>query len=148
MSPIKAALALFGTSLCLAGCAQKNNGPALPTGAMMVSSGSKVITYTAAHDGRMYLRDDKDNKVVYSAEVHKDQTVKYDPAMEQVMVDGKVATEKVSDPHHDHSWFFERSSQADHTDAMMGGSRNGNVPTIRVPVGVQVDVQTQPSEQK
>lgn len=135
---------------CFIGCAHET-GPAVPPGATQVSSGNKVISYTAPHDGKIYLRDDNDNSVVYSAEVRRDQVMKYDPTMQQVMVDGTVATQKVPDSNHDHSWFFERASRPDHGEAAANGAPAGGpnpVPTVHVPVGVQIDVQTQPAEPK
>jgi hypothetical protein len=138
------------TSMFVVGCSH-DTGPSVPAGAMQVSSGDKTIAFTAPHDGRIYLRDDNDNSVVYSGEVRKDQVVKYDSVVEQVMVDGSVTTQKVANANHDHSWYFERSSRSDQAEAASGTVRDSSgaeIPTIRVPVGVKVDVQTQPSEAK
>jgi hypothetical protein len=118
---------------------------------MQVSSGNKMIGFRAPHDGRVYLRDDNDNSVVYSGEIRKDQVVKYDPGVEQVMIDGSVTTQKVANANHDHSWYFERATRSDDAEAASGtahDSSGAEIPTIRVPVGVKVDVQTQPAEPK
>jgi hypothetical protein len=128
----------------LAGCSHDNN-PTVPMGAMQVSSGGKVVAFTAPHDGRAYVRDDNDKHVIYSADVKKDQVVKFDPQEKAVMIDGRVAAEKIADPDHDHSIFFERSAQPDRADAANANNGNPTVPVVRVPVGVQVDVQTQPA---
>ena len=72
------------TSMFVIGCAH-DSGPSVPTGAMQVSSGNKMIGFRAPHDGRVYLRDDNDNSVVYSGEIRKDQVAKYDPAVEQAI---------------------------------------------------------------
>jgi hypothetical protein len=133
------------------GCASENTGPAVPTGAMEVVSGGKIVAFTAPHDGKIYLRDESDKHVVYSADIRRDQVVKYDPSNSNVMVDGKVVAEKISDSNHDHSIFFERSDRPDYVErpAAVSNSNSGTdsagVPVVRVPVGVQVDVQTQPA---
>jgi hypothetical protein len=138
----------------LSGCGQDDN-PAVPTGAMQVSSGGKIVAFTAPHDGRAYVRDENDKRIIYSADVKKDQVVKFDPQEKAVMIDGRVAAEKIADSNHDHSIFFERSSQPDRSDAVnmntgsgnLGSNGDSSVPVVRVPVGVQVDVQTQPAQQ-
>ncbi len=147
MRPVLIKAVLVFASLGFSGCVHET-GPAVPPGATQVSSGNRVISYTAPHDGKIYLRDDNENAAVYSSEIRRDQVVKYDPAMQQVMVDGSVATQKVPDAHHDHSWFFERSSHAEAAPNSARDAAGNDIPTIRVPVGVKVDVQTQPAEPK
>jgi hypothetical protein len=74
--------------------------------------------------------------------------MKFDPALDVVLIDGKTAPEGIANPGHDHSIYFSRSAQADRADANTGGanvSSTNGIPTVRVPIGIQVDVQTQPS---
>jgi hypothetical protein len=58
----------------------------------------------------------------------------------------------VPNPNHQHSIYFARSPQPDRSDANntpneMNATGANGVPTVRVPIGIQVDVQTQPSPQ-
>jgi hypothetical protein len=144
----------FGSLLCgLGGCSSEQSRPDLPSNAMQVSSGGKIVAFTAPHDGKAYLEDDTDNRVVYSTELRRDQVMKFDPVADAVQIDGTTAPEGIASPNHDHSIYFVRSEQPDRTDA--GAPNNGDtvnsngssIPVVRVPVGVQVDVQTQPSPQ-
>jgi hypothetical protein len=128
----------------LGGCASANR-PDVPSDAMQVASGSRVVAYTAPHDGKAYLRDDTDNRVVYSTDLRHDQVIRFDPALDNVRIDGNTAPEGIANPGHDHSIYFARSAQPDRVDvstnnAATGTDANG-VTTVHVPIGVQVDVQ-------
>ncbi len=129
------------------GCASEAR-PDVPVGAMQVASGGKVVAFTAPHDGKAYLRDDSDNRVVYSTDLRHDQVMRFDPALDNVRIDGNTAPEGIINPDHDHSIYFVRSAQPDRVDAsnnaVTGTDPNG-VTTVHVPIGVQVDVQKQPT---
>jgi hypothetical protein len=151
---MRATYFVFGVLSCgsllaaLGGCADETR-PDVPSDAMQVSSGSKVVAFAAPHDGKAYLRDDTDNRVVYSTDLKRDQVMRFDPALDAVRIDGNTAPEGIDNPNHDHSIYFERSAQSDRAEAT-GNAANtdgGNqAPTVvHVPIGVQVDVQTQPS---
>lgn len=142
--------------LTLGGCSSESR-PDLPSNAMQVSSGGKVVAFTAPHDGKAFLEDDTDVRVVYSTDLRRDQVMKFDPVAGAVVIDGATAPEGIANPGHDHSIYFERSEQPDRTDTANNRSdannnrtsdnSGNNVPVVRVPVGIQVDVQTQPSPQ-
>lgn len=129
--------------LSLEGCAQENR-PDVPSDAMQVSSGGKVVAFTAPHDGKAYLRDDTDNKVVYSTDLRRDQVMRFDPALDIVRIDGNTAPEGIADPNHDHSIYFLRSVEPDRADAGNNGA-GGNGASGAQNVRVQVNVATQPS---
>lgn len=140
-----------GTILAaLGGCAAEVTRPGVPSNAIQVSSGGRIVAFTAPHDGKVYLNDDTDNRVVYSTELKRDQVIRFEPDADAVQIDGKVAPEGIANPTHDHSIYFTRSEQSDHVDAAANASNSAansggatTVPTIRVPIGVQVDVQPQ-----
>jgi hypothetical protein len=145
-----------GTILAgLGGCAgQPPARSGVPSGAMQVASGNKVVAFTAPHDGKAYLNDDTNHCVVYSTELKRDQVMRFDPATDTVRIDGNTAPEGIADPGHDHSIYFARSEMPDRADAATNTPSNtvnstGNqpIPTVRVPIGVQVDVQPQPVPQ-
>jgi hypothetical protein len=129
----------------LGGCVQDTR-PEVPSGAMQVSSGGRIVAFTAPHDGKAYLNDDTDHRVVYSTDMRRDQIMRFDPASDTVRIDGNTAPEGIVNPAHDHSIYFARSEHADRVDVPASSAidANGNpIPTVRVPIGVQVDVQPQ-----
>jgi hypothetical protein len=150
-----AAAKLFGvgtvvTSLC--GCAVQPTRPGVPSSAVQVASGDKVVAFTSPHDGKAYLNDDTDKCVVYSTDLKRDQVMRFEPDSDTVRIDGNTAPEGIANPRHDHSIYFLRSAQADRADlesntssnnTSAGSSGASTMPTIRVPIGVQVDVQSQ-----
>ena len=140
-------LSLAPVLLSLGGCAASNR-PDVPSNAMQESSGGTVVAFTAPHDGKAYLRDDTDNCVVYSTDLKRDQVMRFDPTADVVRIDGNTAPEGIAKPGHDHSIYFARSAQPDRMDVSnnvtTGDNANG-VTTVHVPIGVQVDVQKQPT---
>ena len=132
--------------LTLCGCAATR--PDVPSEAMQVASGDKVVAFAAPHDGKAYLRDDTDNRVVYSADLRRNQTMRFDPAVDAVRIDGDTAPEGIANPDHDHSIYFVRSNQPDRVDVNGNGSSDSgdkNTSTIQVPSGSEVKVQTPPT---
>jgi len=137
----------IGSLFCaLGGCATETR-PDVPSDAMQVSSGDKVVAFAAPHDGKAYLRDDTDDRVVYSTDIKRDQVMRFDPALDAVRIDGTTAPEGIANPSHDHSIYFSRSAQPDRPDVSSSGdtTNNNGIPTVHVPIGVQVDVQKQPA---
>src|SRR5580700_7761751 len=108
-----------GTVLAtLSGCAVQPTRPGVPSNAVQVSSGGKVVAFTAPHDGKAYLNDDTDKCVVYSTDLKRDQVMRFEPESDAVRVDGNTAPEGIANPGHDHSIYFVRSVQSDRADAM------------------------------
>lgn len=145
-----------GTALtALGGCVAEATRPGVPSTAMQVASGGQVVAFTAPHDGKAYLNDDTDHRVVYSTDLRRDQVMRFDPQSDSVRIDGNIAPEGIADPGHEHSIYFEKSGQTDRADLVEPGSAAAaapaapamgsptTVPTVRVPIGIQVDVQPQ-----
>jgi hypothetical protein len=142
-----------GTILAaLSGCATEPTRPGVPSNALQVSSGGRVVAFTAPHDGKAYLNDDTDKCVVYSTNLQRDQIMRFEPDADAVQIDGKTAPEGIANPGHDHSIYFSRSDQPDRADQLSSSNSNNNaessngpttIPTVRVPIGIQVDVQPQ-----
>ena len=83
--------------------------------------------------------------------MRRDQIMRFDPVSDTVRIDGATAPEGVGNPLHDHSIYFTRSAKPDYVDAATNNAvdASGNpVPTVRVPIGIQVDVQPQPAAPK
>ena len=168
------AAVVVGGGMMVLGCAQNNPGPGnpvVPESATAHATGDKSVSFTAPHDGVVYLRDDNDNRVLYSNDVKKGQVVKYDAKAEQLMIDDSPAPQKIAGNNHEHTILFQPLNEAQPAaanSATPGGNTAENaaqtnpatqsesanspttrpssqVPVIHVPLGVQVDVQTQPS---
>ncbi len=146
-------LSLGAILAALGGCAAAPTRPGVPSNAVQVSSGGKVVAFTAPHDGKVYLNDDTDKCVVFSTDLKRDQIMRFEPDADAVRIDGNTAPEGIANPGHDHSIYFVRSTQTDHADAAVSTPVSNSAPaassgattmqTIRVPIGVQVDVQPQ-----
>jgi hypothetical protein len=139
----------IGTTLtALAGCAEQATRPGVPSTAMQVASGGQIVAFTAPHDGKAYLNDDTDHRVVYSTDLRRDRVMRFDPSTDSVRIDGNIAPEGIAAPGHEHSIYFERSSSKDHADlappvpaavaAPTSPTDPNAIPTVRVPIGVQV----------
>jgi hypothetical protein len=150
-----------GISLGTTSCAhQPDTTPVVPSSAVQMSTGDKAIAVTVPQDGVIYLRDDSANRVLYSADVKKDQVVRYDPSSRQVVIDDNPVAQSIAGNNHQHSIFFHPSGRAENSAAAADTSSadkpansdqkpttqpGGEVPVIHVPLGVKVDVQTQPA---
>jgi len=132
-STIRVLLPAFLVAGLAAGCAH-GNGPNIPAGAEEVASGNREVAYTVPQDGKIYLRDDFDKRTAYSADVRKNQVVRFDASQNAVLVDGAVAAQQIPGAWHQHTLFFEASAQP---------ASSGSPDVVKVPVKIQV---TQPSE--
>jgi hypothetical protein len=145
------ALTLAAVMAAIGGCAVQPTRPGVPSNAMQVASGGKIVAFTAPHDGKAYLNDDTDKCIVYSTDLRRDQVMRFDPDTDAVRIDGNTAPEGIANPGHDHSIYFARSEKSDRADVATNGNDNAvqpsgatTVPTVRVPIGIQVEVQPQP----
>jgi hypothetical protein len=148
---LKMGLLMCGSLLvALGGCAQESR-PEIPPGALQVSSGGRVVAFTAPHDGKAYLNDDTDHRVVYSTDIRREQVLRFDPDSDTVRIDGNTAPEGIANPTHEHSIYYTRSPRPDGIDVSSNepiDSADRPVTTVTVPVGTQLEVQPQPPAQK
>ena len=131
-------------AISAAGCAHQT-GPNVPPGAPSIATGSQDVAYTAPQDGRMYIQDDFDKRVVYSGQVRKGQTVRFDQRQDAVLLDGTVAAQGIRGGWHQHTMFFEAAPQQAQPAAAsaMGTTAAPASNVLKVPV--KVEVQTQPA---
>ena len=108
-------LAMFFALAGLAGCAAENYAR-VPSEARHVSKAEKAITFTAPHDGRVYLQDDTKGSLAYSTDIRRGQTFRFVPSSGDVTLDGKSAGDPVEDADHRHSIYFEPSDRPDLAD--------------------------------
>jgi hypothetical protein len=91
----------------LSGC-NPDRDPAIPTGAAQVTEGNDHLSYTAAHDGTVYLYDKTDGKLLYTGMMSKGQRIEVDSGQENhVLIDGKVVQTKTLMGGHDYRVFFD-----------------------------------------
>ena len=120
--------AALGVAACTlaasaAGCA--SNQSDVPIGAKMVAEGNKKLTYQAPHDGTIYVYDDDANRLIYTGDIRRDQTLSIDTKSDDITIEGRRATEWDLDPDHRMQIYFnerpmsEPSSDGQHKD---GGS--------------------------
>lgn len=133
LSTYRVLVAAFFVGGLAAGCVH-GNGPNIPAGAEEVATGNRQVAYTVPQDGKIYLRDDFDNRTAYSAEVRKNEVVRFDPKQNAVLIDGAVAAQQIPGAWHQHTLFFEPTAQP---------ASSGSPDVVKVPVKIQV---TQPSE--
>jgi hypothetical protein len=100
------AAAVGVSALAFVGCA--NERPMeVPANARMTTEGNGKLTLMAPEDGTVYVYDVPADRIVYSGKVEKGQTLSLDPDKDQVMLNGRVVTERVLDRGHMHRIFFQ-----------------------------------------
>lgn len=96
---------------CLGVVGCESDGGAIPADADMVVEGNKQLTYQAPRDGVVYIYDDDANRLIYTGHVLRGQTISIDTKDDELLVDGRRATEWDLDPDHRLQIYFdERSS--------------------------------------
>ena len=79
--------------------------------------------------------------------------MRFDPSTDSVRIDGNIAPEGIAAPGHEHSIYYERSAKKDRADEVapvpaavavpVAPADPNAIPTVHVPIGVQVEVQPQ-----
>jgi hypothetical protein len=100
--------ALAGLTLIIGvvGCATSNQN--IPANAQMVSAGNETIAFTAPRRGMVYVLDKNTNKLLYSGNVDKGQTVSIDPTRRDrnITLDGNAVTQASLNVGHTYQIFF------------------------------------------
>jgi hypothetical protein len=73
----------------------------------MVVEGNKQLTYQAPRDGVVYIYDDDSNRLIYTGHVLRGQTISIDTKDDDILVDGRRATEWDLDPDHRLQIYFD-----------------------------------------
>jgi hypothetical protein len=73
----------------------------------MGSEGTGRVTYRAPDDGKVYVRDRNDDRIVYAGDVKRDELVTVDPDTNRVTVGSTVVSEKGLHKGNAHRIFFE-----------------------------------------
>lgn len=78
--------------LLLGGCAT-NPRANIPANASNVASGNDRLSYTPASDGRVWIYDKTNDRIIYSGKVGYNQTVVVDPDQNEVRINDHVAAQ-------------------------------------------------------
>ena len=131
-------------AIAAAGCASQ--GPNVPSSAMGVATGGQDVSYTVPQDGKVYLQDDFNKRLVWSGEVRQGESVRFDQRQDDVFLNGAVAAQAIPMPWHQHTIYFEATPQPQHAAANASGTGISTNSTLKVPV--KVEVQTQPAPEQ
>jgi hypothetical protein len=90
----------------VAGCAATNEN--VPPSAQMVSSGNETVAFTAPRHGMVYVVDKNTNKLLYSGNVDKGQSVTIDPTKHDhnIMLDNNTVTQESLNVGHTYQIYF------------------------------------------
>lgn len=105
------AAAVGVSAMAFVGCAHERPME-VPANARLTTEGNGKLAMMAPDDGTVYVYDVPADRIVYSGKVEKGQTVALDPDKDQVMINGRVATERVLHRGRQHRIFFQPSGTA------------------------------------
>ena len=105
-------LAGLALAIGVAGCATTNEN--IPSNAQMVSSGNETVAFTAPRHGMVYVLDKNTNKLLYSGNVDKGQTVSVDPTRHDrnITLDGNAVTQESLNVGHTYQVYFHPDEKA------------------------------------
>ena len=127
MTPVRTLVvaSMVGLMLVAGGCAKERHED-IPPQAMMAIEGNDELTYRAPYDGAVYIYDVDGDRMVYSGQVNKGDTVRIEPDEDKVMIGTTTVAEKEGlDPGNKHRIFFDEAAPPDR---------------VVVPAGTRVEV--------
>src|SRR4051794_40779252 len=95
--------------LALLGGCMHERSPAIPSDATLQTEGEKQLTFRATEPGTVYVYNRNDDKIVYSGEMRRGETLAIDPAKNHVTLDGRPVLEKGLDQNETLRVFFKPS---------------------------------------
>jgi hypothetical protein len=103
--------ALFAVicSTALVGCTTHDRAESVPTTASPMTQGREQLTFTAPHDGMVYVEDSNDKKLVYSGQMRRNQKLSIDATKteNQIMLDGQTVIDRTLRAAHDYKIYFD-----------------------------------------
>jgi hypothetical protein len=99
-------MAGLALAIGVAGCAATNEN--VPASAQMVSSGNETVAFTAPRHGMVYVVDKNTNKLLYSGNIDKGQSVTVDPTKHDhnIMLDNNTVTQESLNVGHTYQIYF------------------------------------------
>lgn len=105
-----AAVAITGALVSLTGCAPERHD-VVPSSATVGAEGNERLTFTSDGPGMIYIVDQTDDKLLYSARVPGRRQVVVDPDSNQITVDGQLVQEKTLRGGNNRKIFFHPSAR-------------------------------------
>ena len=102
---VLAVLAILASLPLVSGCVHERH-EVVPPSATLGAEGTKMLNYTTAGPGTIWVHDEADNKLLYSGEVTGERQITVDPEKNKILVDGQVVTDKTLVRGHNHKIFF------------------------------------------
>jgi hypothetical protein len=97
-----------GLMAFLSGCADRPMS--VPASASLMTEGSQRASFRATDDGRVYVTDDTDKKILYQGDINKGEMVEVNAQDDRIMLGGRTVTERAMDDNHQYRLFFEPMS--------------------------------------
>ena len=91
-----------------AGC-MHDRSPAIPADAMLQTEGQKQLTFRATEPGTVYVYNRNDDKIVYSGDIQRGETIAIEPDRNRITMDGRTVLEKGLDQNETLRVFFKPS---------------------------------------
>ena len=95
------------------GCSSEPKAEQVPATATMSVQGDQDLTFTAPHDGEVYVYDASARKLLYSGHIEKGQHLSIDPDKDKIMVDNRLALEKDIHAGNRHRIYFDADHNSD-----------------------------------
>ena len=103
--------ALAAIVLLAGGCATERTG--IPADARLVAESNERLVYEVPRDGVIYIYDDNSNRLIYTGEVNRGQTLLLDAREDDIMIDQRRATEWDLDPDHNLQVYLEEQPRGE-----------------------------------
>ena len=79
----------------------------VPSSAMKVNEGNRLLRYTAPSNGRLYIFDATDNRILYAGDVMSGDSVSLDTEKNRITVQDKLVAESNLDGGHQYQTYFD-----------------------------------------
>jgi hypothetical protein len=89
-----------------AGCASDHPGN-IPGSADMVAEGNRRLVYQAPDHGMIYVYNDTRDKLIYSGEIDRNETITIDLEEDRLMMGAQELSEQDFDPDHRYQVYFD-----------------------------------------
>jgi hypothetical protein len=100
----------------------------IPSSARLMEQGKGVVSFTAGRDGRVFVEDTHDLKLLLETQLFEGETLRVDPQSDTLSIDGKPLpgpkrSRKLADDHRHRVYFFgDRTVRQPHGSS--GGDRD------------------------
>src|SRR4051812_26053294 len=84
-----------GLMAFLSGCAERPLS--VPASASLMTEGSHRVSFRATDEGRVYVTDDNDKKILYQGEINKGEMVEVNAQDDRIMIGGRTVSEHAMD---------------------------------------------------